>query len=137
MIDRTHGLSITKQAEALGISRGAVYYGPGAVSAADLDAHAPDRCACTSRCRGSARGGFGASSGPSCPASGRRRIARSCAPWGSARSARNRARVSGTARIPCIRTCSGTATITRPNAVWAMDITYIPMARGFVYLTVP
>ena len=25
-------------------------------------------------------------------------------------------------------------TITRPNQVWAMDITYIPMARGFVYL---
>jgi putative transposase len=27
-------------------------------------------------------------------------------------------------------------TITRPNAVRAMDITYIPMARGFAYLTV-
>ena len=27
-------------------------------------------------------------------------------------------------------------TITRPNEVWAMDITYIPMARGFVYLAV-
>ena len=26
--------------------------------------------------------------------------------------------------------------ITRPNEVWAMDITYIPMARGFVYLAV-
>ena len=26
--------------------------------------------------------------------------------------------------------------ITRPNQVWAMDITYIPMAQGFVYLTV-
>ena len=26
--------------------------------------------------------------------------------------------------------------ITQPNQVWAMDITYIPMARGFVYLTV-
>ena len=26
--------------------------------------------------------------------------------------------------------------VTRPNQVWAMDITYIPMARGFVYLTV-
>ena len=26
--------------------------------------------------------------------------------------------------------------ITRPNQVWAMDITYSPMARGFVYLAV-
>ena len=26
--------------------------------------------------------------------------------------------------------------ITRPNQVWAMDITYIPMTRGFVYLAV-
>ena len=26
--------------------------------------------------------------------------------------------------------------VTRPNEVWAMDITYIPMARGFVYLAV-
>jgi putative transposase len=24
--------------------------------------------------------------------------------------------------------------VVRPNQVWAMDITYIPMARGFVYL---
>ena len=24
--------------------------------------------------------------------------------------------------------------IIRPNQVWAMDITYIPMARGFIYL---
>ena len=27
-------------------------------------------------------------------------------------------------------------TITRPNHVWAADITYLPMARGFVYLVV-
>ena len=26
--------------------------------------------------------------------------------------------------------------ITRANQVWAMDITYLPMTRGFVYLTV-
>jgi putative transposase len=25
--------------------------------------------------------------------------------------------------------------ITRSNQVWALDTTYIPMARGFVYLT--
>ena len=30
----------------------------------------------------------------------------------------------------------GGVEITRPNRVWAMDITYIPMARGFVYLAV-
>jgi putative transposase len=24
--------------------------------------------------------------------------------------------------------------VTRPNQVWALDITYVPMARGFVYL---
>ena len=28
----------------------------------------------------------------------------------------------------------GDLAVTRPNQVWAMDITYIPMARGFVYL---
>jgi transposase InsO family protein len=27
-----------------------------------------------------------------------------------------------------------TLTIERANLVWAMDITYVPMARGFVYL---
>ena len=26
--------------------------------------------------------------------------------------------------------------VTRPNQVWAMDLTYIPMALGFVYLFV-
>src|SRR4051794_27332415 len=36
MIDRTHDLSIAKQAEALGISRGSVYYLPRSVPAADL-----------------------------------------------------------------------------------------------------
>ena len=36
MIDGEHGLSITKQAKALGISRGSVYYLPHPVSPADL-----------------------------------------------------------------------------------------------------
>ena len=36
MIDRTHALPITRQAEALGISRGAVYYVPRPMAALDL-----------------------------------------------------------------------------------------------------
>ena len=32
------------------------------------------------------------------------------------------------------RICCAGWRSTRPNQVWAMDITYIPMARGFVYL---
>ena len=32
------------------------------------------------------------------------------------------------------RICCAGWRLTRPNQVWAMDITYIPMARGFVYL---
>jgi putative transposase len=32
MIDRTHALSITRQADALGISRGMVYYVPRAMN---------------------------------------------------------------------------------------------------------
>jgi putative transposase len=36
MIDRTHDLPITKQAEILNISRGSVYYLPRPVSATDL-----------------------------------------------------------------------------------------------------
>ena len=37
MIDRKHGLPITKQAEVLRISRGSVYYLPRPVSATDLE----------------------------------------------------------------------------------------------------
>ena len=36
MIDREHDLPIAKQAQALNISRGSVYYLPRSVSAADL-----------------------------------------------------------------------------------------------------
>src|SRR5687767_11192915 len=36
MIDRDHGLSVSRQAKALGISRGSIYYLPRPTSAADL-----------------------------------------------------------------------------------------------------
>ena len=36
MIDRCHALSIKRQAEMMGISRGSVYYLPGKINAVDL-----------------------------------------------------------------------------------------------------
>ena len=45
------------------------------------------------------------------------------------RTRRNPRRATRSTRICCVGWRS-----TRPNQVWAMDITYIPMARGFVYL---
>ena len=41
MIDREHDLAIAKQAEALNISRGSVYYLPHSVSATDLEERDP------------------------------------------------------------------------------------------------
>lgn len=43
MIDRTHELSVTRQAELVGISRGTVHYLPQPVSEAASGADAPDR----------------------------------------------------------------------------------------------
>ena len=43
MIDRDHALSVTKQAEAVGIARSTVYYLPRPVSAADLALMQPNR----------------------------------------------------------------------------------------------
>ena len=37
-------------------------------------------------------------------------------------------------RIRCSRICCAGSLIDRPNQVWAADVTYIPMERGFVYL---
>jgi putative transposase len=43
--------------------------------------------------------------------------------------------VAAIASTPCSHLLRG-VTIDRPNQVWAMDTTYLPMRRGFVYLTV-
>jgi putative transposase len=59
---------------------------------------------------------------------------RGCSGWGSRRSIAVRIPRNpqmGTRFFPTLRG----VTIERPNQVWAMDITYIPMARGCVYLT--
>ena len=133
MIDRTHALSLTRQAEALGISRGAVYYVPRPTSAWDLalmraiDAlHLDFPFAGARMLRRLLRTDY--------PGVGRRRIgtlmlqmgiAAVCPQPGTSR--RHRAH-------PVFPYLLRNRTVTRPNEVWAMDITYIPMAHGFVYL---
>ena len=133
MIDREHELPIKCQADALNISRGSVYYLPRAVSAGELaimrrldELHLQFPFAGSRMLRGLLAGeGIKI---------GRRRV----------RTLMKRMGIEALYRRP--RTTKPEPghkihpyllrdkTITQPNQVWAMDITYIPMARGFVYL---
>jgi putative transposase len=135
MIDREHDLPITKQAKALNISRGSVYYLPRPVSAADLaimrridELHLEFPFAGSRMLRGllAAEG---------CRI-GRRHVKTLMRRMGIEalyRRPRTTKPEPGHKIYPYL--LRG-LTIERPNQVWAMDITYIPMARGFVYLAV-
>jgi putative transposase len=135
MIDREHDLSITKQAEILKISRGSVYYLPRPVCSADLaimrrldQLHLEFPFAGSRMLRG-----LLASEG--CKI-GRRHVKTLMRRMGIEaiyRRPRTTKPEPGHKIYPYL--LRGLA-ITRPNQVWAMDITYIPMARGFVYLAV-
>jgi putative transposase len=133
MIDRTHDLPIARQAKALNISRGAVYYKPRPVSAQDLkimrrlDELHLDYPFAGSRLLRDLLGREGVSIG-------RRHVA----------TLMKRMEIEAIYRRPnTSKPAPGHKIypyllrglkIERPNHVWAMDITYIPMARGFVYL---
>lgn len=133
MIDRTHALPITKQAAALGISRGAVYYQPRPTSAFDLrlmrridEVHLEMPWFGARGLRRVLKAEF--------PGVGRRRYGTLMRTMGIAAIAPQ----PGTSRRhrahPVYPYLLRQRLITRPNEVWAMDITYIPMARGCVYL---
>jgi putative transposase len=135
MIDRAHKLPVSRQAELLGISRGSVYYLPRPVSEADLAImRRLDRLHLEYPFAGS-RMLRGLLAAEGCIV-GRRHV----------RSLMQRMGIEALYRRPrATRPEPGHTVypyllrgldITRPNQVWAMDITYIPMARGFVYLTV-
>jgi putative transposase len=135
MIDREHDLPVTKQAAVVGIARSTVYYLPRPVSAADL---------ALMRRIDELHLEF--------PFAGSRMLRRLLAAEGSRVGRRHvktlmqRMGVEALYRRP--RTTEPEPghkiypyllrglEITRPNQVWAMDITYIPMAKGFVYLAV-
>lgn len=133
MIDRKHDLSLTRQAKALNISRGAVYYKPRPVSAEDLaimrridELHLDYPFAGSRMLRDLL--------GRESVLIGRRHVATLMKRMGIEaiyRRPNTSKPAPGHKIYPYL--LRG-VTIERANQVWATDITYIPMARGFVYL---
>ena len=133
MIDRDHKLPLARQAKAVGISRGSIYYRPRPVGEAGLglmrridELHLEYPFAGSRMMRGLLRQ-------EGLP-SGRRHIATLMRRMGIDALYRkpntSRRRPGHTVYPYLLRGLE----VSRPNQVWAMDITYIPMARGFVYL---
>jgi len=133
LIDRDHDLSITKQAKALGVSRGSVYYLPRPVSTVDLaimrrmdELHLEFPFAGSRMLRDLLnQEGIEV---------GRRHVATLMKRMGMEalyRKPNTSKPAPGHKVYPYL--VRGVA-VDRPDQVWAMDITYVPMARGFVYL---
>ena len=133
MIDREHELSLTRQAELLDLSRASLYYEPVPTSEADLALmRRIDELHTELPFLGSRQlqdqlnqQGFPV---------GRKHVATLMRRMGIEAIYRRRntsKRHPGHAVYPYL--LRGLL-IDRPNQVWAADITYIPMARGFVYL---
>ena len=134
MIDRTHRMAVTRQAALLGRSRAAVYYPPCAVPAPDLavmrriDALHLERPFTGRRMLRDLRRGEGYVIGRDHVRTLMRRMG-SAAVYRRPRSSSHRPPAH-----PVFPYLLRTLTIDRPNQVWAADITYIPMARGFGFL---
>jgi putative transposase len=133
MIDRDHDLPIARQAKVLNISRGSVYYLPRPTSVEDLalmrrldELHLDYPFAGSRMLRDLLhREGL---------AAGRRHVATLMKRMGIEaiyRRPNTSKPAPGHKIYPYL--LRGLK-VDRPNQVWAMDITYIPMARGFVYL---
>jgi putative transposase len=135
MIDREHALPIIKQTKVLRISRGSVYYLPRPVSASDLDVmRRLDRLHLEHPFAGS-RMLHGLLIAENYKI-GRRHVKTLMRRMGIEalyRRPRTTKPAPGHKIYPYLLRAME---ITQPNQVWAMDITYIPMARGFVYLAV-
>lgn len=133
MINRDHKLPLTRQAELLNISRGAIYYKSRDVSAADLnimrriDALHLDYPFAGSRMLRDMLVREGVSIG--------RRHVRTLMKKMGIEAIYRRPNTSKAAPGHKIYPyLLRGLKINRANQVWAMDITYIPMTRGFIYL---
>ena len=133
MIDRDHGLSVSRQAKALGISRRSVYYLPRPTSEADLalmrridELHLEYPFAGSRMLKGLLQA-EGHEVGRLHVSTLMKRMAIEAL----YRRPNTSKPAPGHKVYPYLLR---NLAVTRPNQVWAMDITYIPMARGFVYL---
>jgi putative transposase len=134
MIDRNHQLSISRQAKLLGISRGSVYYLAQGVSEAQLALmRAIDELHLEHPFMGSRQltrqlvgQGFGVGRLHVRTLMQRMGIEATAPQPGSSKPA------PGNKIYPYLLRNVG---VDRPNQVWALDTTYIPMRQGFVYLS--
>lgn len=133
MIDREHALPIIRQAKLLGISRGGVYYRPRLVPAADLaimrridELHLEFPFAGSRMLRDLLnREGIEI---------GRRHVSTLMKRMGIEAIYRKPSTSKPAPGHKIYPYLLRGLTVDHPNQVWAMDITYVPMARGFVYL---
>jgi putative transposase len=142
MIDPKHSLSIKRQAELVGISRGSVYYLPKPVSQEDLALmrrmdllHLEHPFMGSRMLRDMLNRQRDDQGQLYCPV-GRKRVRTLMARMGIEalyRKPGTSKKHPGHTIYPYL--LRG-VTVERTNQVWALDTTYVPMARGFVYLTV-
>ena len=133
MIDATHDLPIRRQAELLDVSRSNVYYLPRPASESDLavmrridELHLNYPFAGARMLRDMLnQGGIRI---------GRKHVGTLMDKMGIAAVYRKRNTSAPHPKHPVYPYLLKNLTIDRPNHVWATDITYIPMKRGFVYL---
>jgi len=135
MITPTHALSIVRQCQILELSRSTAYYQPTPVSAADLvlmrridELHLDHPFAGARMLRDLLR-----RAGHSI---GRRYVSTLMTRMGITAVYRKPRTSARHLAHPVYPYLLRNVEITRPNHVWAADITYIPMRRGFVYLCV-
>ena len=133
MIDRTNCLSVTRQAKLLGLSRTSVYYLARPVPDDDLalmrrldELHLELPFAGSRMLRDLLRG--------EAVVIGREHVRTLMRRMGITAIYRRPKTTRRHRTHPVFPYLLRKLTITRPNHVWAADITYIPMARGFVYL---
>ena len=133
MIDRTHKLSVTRQSKLLSISRSSVYYRPKPVSPqTQALMNRIDRLHLELPFAGSRmlRDLF-AQEGSRI---GRKKVATLMKRMGLEALYRKPRTTRRHPKHTIYPYLLRKLPVTRSNQVWAMDITYIPMARGFVYL---